>query len=191
MRKGRSSALSFYVNPETHFDYFNTQLTGIDERVVANAPTFPQLWKTIEPIMGSGILTAHNAAFDMGVLKKCLNHYDVSWKRVPYTCTVCMGRRLLPGMKHNLNCICDYYGIKLDHHKADSDSRAAAEILLRFMRDGADVEQFVKRYSLESLICPRCGKELVLRTARRGENAGKQFYGCSGYPRCRYVKNVS
>lgn len=39
-------------------------------------------------------------------------------------------------------------------------------------------------------ICPRCGKELVLRTAKRGERAGRQFYGCSGFPKCRYVKNL-
>ena len=36
-------------------------------------------------------------------------------------------------------------------------------------------------------ICPRCGKPLVLRTARKGPNAGKPFYGCSGYPACRYT----
>lgn len=37
-------------------------------------------------------------------------------------------------------------------------------------------------------ICPHCGKPLVLKTARCGENAGKQFYGCSGYPSCRYIE---
>ena len=42
----------------------------------------------------------------------------------------------------------------------------------------------------EKLICPWCGKELVLRTAKKGMNAGKQFYGCSGFPKCRYVKNI-
>lgn len=41
-----------------------------------------------------------------------------------------------------------------------------------------------------SLICPRCGKELVLRTAKKGENAGNRFYGCSGYPKCRFIKNL-
>lgn len=40
------------------------------------------------------------------------------------------------------------------------------------------------------LICPRCGAELVLRTARRGASIGKQFYGCSGFPRCRFVMNI-
>lgn len=42
----------------------------------------------------------------------------------------------------------------------------------------------------ENLICPRCGRQLVLRTAKKGANAGKQFYGCSGFPECRYIKNV-
>lgn len=40
------------------------------------------------------------------------------------------------------------------------------------------------------IICPICGGELVLRTARRGANAGKQFYGCSGFPKCRYILNI-
>ena len=39
--------------------------------------------------------------------------------------------------------------------------------------------------------CPRCGGELVLRTAKKGANAGEQFYGCSHYPECRYTKNIS
>ena len=36
--------------------------------------------------------------------------------------------------------------------------------------------------------CPWCGRSLVLRTARKGANIGNQFYGCSGFPRCRYVR---
>lgn len=66
-----------YVNPEEPFDDFNTQLTGISAETVADAPTFPELWKQIEGMMGSGILVAHNAPFDMGVLKKCLEDYGV------------------------------------------------------------------------------------------------------------------
>lgn len=36
-------------------------------------------------------------------------------------------------------------------------------------------------------ICPQCGKAMVLRTAKAGQNAGKQFWGCSAYPECRGV----
>ena len=46
------------VDPETHFDYFNTQLTGIDADKVKNAPNFAELWKKIEPIVNKGILVA-------------------------------------------------------------------------------------------------------------------------------------
>ena len=44
-------------------------------------------------------------------------------------------------MSHSLDSMCDFYGIALDHHKADSDSHAAAEVLLRYMREGVDVEK--------------------------------------------------
>ena len=138
------------VNPEQPFDWFNTRLTGISEESVSGAPTFPQLWRQIEPVMSSGILVAHNASFDMRVLRKCLNDYGIAWKpRVQGLCTVLMGRSLKPGISHRLNDMCEYYGICLDHHQADSDSRACAEILLRYMQAGAQPEQFVRLYTME------------------------------------------
>ena len=104
-------------------------------------------WQSISDLMGSGILVAHNASFDMSVLKKCLKHYDIYWKpAASYCCTVLMGRTLLPNISHRLNCMCDYYGIDLDHHQADSDSRAAAEILIRYMEAGAEIDDFVNMY---------------------------------------------
>lgn len=144
-------AENFYslVNPETHFDGFNIYLTGINEESVRNAPTFPELWRRIEPIFESGILVAHNAVFDLSVLKRCLCDYNIQWKdTAEYLCTVQMGRRLLPKMSHKLNVLCDYYGIALRHHRADSDSGACAEILLKYIEGGTDVSQFIKTYCL-------------------------------------------
>ncbi|MDE7293598.1 MAG: 3'-5' exonuclease [Oscillospiraceae bacterium] len=141
---------NFYslVNPEARFDYFNIQLTGINEKSVKNAPAFPELWTKIEPLMSSGILAAHNAVFDMGVLKKCLNGYGISWKQsARYLCTVQMGRRILPKMSHKLNDMCEYYGISLDHHNAASDSLACAKILLKYIASGADTRQYIRTYT--------------------------------------------
>ena len=136
------------VNPETHFDNFNIKLTGIDENKVANAPTFPELWEQIEPIMNSGMLVAHNASFDMNVLKKCLQDYNIEWKPYArYVCTVLIGRQLLPGISHKLNDLCNYYGIDLNHHQADSDSHACAEILLRYFQDGGDIKGAIRTCS--------------------------------------------
>lgn len=39
-------------------------------------------------------------------------------------------------------------------------------------------------------ICPKCGAPLVLRTARNGAYAGSQFWGCSSFPKCRYIKKI-
>ena len=137
------------VDPEEPFDWFNTQLTGIDSEAVAGAPTFYELWGRIEPLMSSGVLVAHNAPFDLGVLKKCLRAYGIEWRpRVTGLCTVLMGRRLLPGISHRLNDMCAYYGIDLNHHRADSDSLACAQILLRYMESGADPERFLRTYRL-------------------------------------------
>ena len=123
--------------------------TGISEESVSDAPSFPDVWKQIEPLMSSGLLVAHNAVFDLGVLQKCLRDYDIEWKPyVRYLCTVQMGRKLLPGISHRLNVLCDYYGIGLDHHQAASDSHACAEILLRYLENGADLRQHIRTYSL-------------------------------------------
>lgn len=136
------------INPETSFDYFNTRLTGINEKMVQDKPAFPEIWERIEPLMNSGVLVAHNAPFDMSVLKCCLRDYGIVWKtHASYLCTVRIGRRVLPKMSHKLNSMCDYYGIELDHHHAGSDSLACAKILLQYIESGTDVNQFIKTYS--------------------------------------------
>lgn len=38
--------------------------------------------------------------------------------------------------------------------------------------------------------CPNCGKPTVLRTAKSGKAAGKQFWGCTGYPACKGIVNI-
>jgi len=42
-----------------------------------------------------------------------------------------------------------------------------------------------------SSVCPRCGSPLVLRTAVKGVNAGNQFWGCSAFPKCRFIKSFT
>ncbi len=123
-----------YVDPEQPFDAFNTQLTGIDASTVSGAPTFAALWPRLAPLLSGGILVAHNAPFDLTVLQKCLSAYGIKWEpRVRYLCTVRIGRGEMPTLSHRLNDLCAYFGIPLDHHQADSDSHACAEILRRYM----------------------------------------------------------
>lgn len=58
------------------------------------------------------------------------------------------------------------------------------------LKDNSTEESSLKETEMR-LICPKCGKQLVLRTARRGANAGRQFYGCSNFPKCRFIMNIA
>ena len=114
------------------------------------APDFGQLWPALEPILSSGLLVAHNAPFDMGVLAKCLRAYCIDWRdTVWYACTCRMGRRVYPQLpNHKLDTLCAYLDIDLDHHQAGSDSRACAEILIDCLDRGADIGAFRREYDL-------------------------------------------
>lgn len=48
-----------------------------------------------------------------------------------------------------------------------------------------------KQRPVDDNSCPKCGKPMVLRTARNGNNQGKQFWGCSGFPQCRTIRQIT
>ncbi len=52
-----------------------------------------------------------------------------------------------------------------------------------------NVEQTVQDVE-EKIICPKCGAEMIKRVATKGANAGKSFYGCSNFPKCRGIINI-
>ncbi|HHA18652.1 MAG TPA: restriction endonuclease [Methylophaga sp.] len=52
-------------------------------------------------------------------------------------------------------------------------------------------EQSVIEPNVELPSCPNCGSQMVKRTARQGQNAGKQFWGCSGFPKCRGIRSIA
>ena len=145
---------SFYtlVDPETSFDAFNIQLTGITPRMVRGKPTFPVLWELLRPLLERGVLCAHNAVFDLGVLGRCLRDYGVEWTpRREYVCTCQMGRRLLPqAPNHRLNTLAELLDIPLQHHNALSDARACAALLQYYLKE-SDLSRFRRTYDFTSL----------------------------------------
>lgn len=61
-------------------------------------------------------------------------------------------------------------------------SKKYAELVQRIEENNTKEEQ--------EKICPKCGNKLVIRTATKGSNVGNKFYGCSGFPNCRYIENI-
>lgn len=142
---------SSLVNPECSFDWFNVQLTGITPEMAEGAPCFSDLWPQMKPYFEKGLLLAHNAPFDMCVLARCLNGYGIHWRdTADYACTVRMSKYCFPELpNHKLDTLSSHFLINLDHHRADSDSRACAEIMLRCMERNVPLDRFRRTYDLK------------------------------------------
>lgn len=50
--------------------------------------------------------------------------------------------------------------------------------------------QSLKKKFESTQTCPKCGKALVIRKAKSGAHAGSQFYGCTGFPSCRFIRSI-
>ncbi|NLT40119.1 MAG: hypothetical protein GXX89_06595 [Clostridiales bacterium] len=152
--EGGEIARTWYtlVDPECCFDSRNVQIHGIRPEDVRGAPAFPAVWDEIGPLFRSGILAAHNALFDLGVLRKTLRYYGIEASSVRYVDTLAMSRAALKGGSHGLAALCERLGIRLDHHNAASDSLACAEILLILDENGTEPGRFVRTYRLDGAV---------------------------------------
>jgi hypothetical protein len=77
---------------------------------------------------------------------------------------------------------------RTDYFKKYED--LAAEVKTENVTSEAPKEEQTVAKVEEKLVCPRCGGQLILRTAKKGDNVGNQFYGCSNFPKCRYIQNL-
>lgn len=121
----------YLVNPEQKFDARISQIHGLCESDVQNAPTFDSLWlTTLSDIFEGSVVVAHNASFDMRVLNKCLLAYELPFFDTTHLCTKNLARRFnIPSPDYQLPSLCDYFNVKLDnHHNALSDAFACAQI---------------------------------------------------------------
>ncbi len=117
--------------PELEFSPWNTRVHGIEERDVINCPTLAELWPEISAIIENNLLIAHNASFDMSVLRHSLHAVGISVPRFSYLCSLKISRQLWPELaSHSLGFLSVSLSIPLDHHNAGSDSLAAAQLVL-------------------------------------------------------------
>lgn len=138
------------VNPKQHFDTFNIELTGITPEMVKDAPTFENVWEDIKEYFEDSIIVAHNARFDLGVISKCLIRENIEIPKIRYMCTVDLSRKYIPAKSHKLNVLSELLGIELNHHQADSDTKACMEIFL-YINDKVELTDFeIKDYIVKN-----------------------------------------
>ncbi|MCJ8011585.1 3'-5' exonuclease [Paenibacillus sp. KQZ6P-2] len=129
------SEQSWLIDPGQPFDYRNVQIHGITESMVRGMPAFHELWPTLEPLLEGKHVVAHNASFDMSVLRYCLDRASIDYPNFQYYCTYLLSKKMLNWMPlHKLNVLADWYGISLQHHDALDDARACAHVFLNLIR---------------------------------------------------------
>lgn len=122
-----------YMNP------WNERVHGISSADVSKAATFENIWPEVKAWLDGSLIVAHNAAFDMRVLRASILHYDLVLPLADYFCSVSLSRKTWKHLSsHKLGVVCDYHGIKFKHHRAGDDAEACAKIALKaFQAAGA------------------------------------------------------
>lgn len=122
------------INPETYFNPYNIRVHGIREEDVQDALTFSQLWPTIKNYLSGNLVVAHNASFDMSVIRQTLDRDGLAYPEMDYLCTANISKRVWPQLEnHRLNTLANHHGIVFQHHNALEDARVAAKVMQKAM----------------------------------------------------------
>ncbi len=137
--------LATLIQPPYPYDYFepmNIKVHGINPGDVVGAPTWSQALETMLTFIGSDDLIAHNAGFDMGVLRKSALEIETPLPSLRYACSLLMARKTYNLESYRLNAVAYAIGHEeFDHHDALADSDACARIVIHM----------AKRHGVESL----------------------------------------
>lgn len=126
---------STFVNPQVPIPFNITNLTGINDNMVMEAPVIEEALPQFLKFAEGTVLVAHNAGFDVGFIEQNCRYQDI---QPDFTAvdTIAMARILLPTLsKYKLNVVAKALNIPLEnHHRAVDDASATADIFVRFIQ---------------------------------------------------------
>ncbi len=106
------------------------KLTGISPEMLVGQPSIAQVLPEFLTFIEGSILVAHNAEFDMSMLKAACSRQgiDLEW---PCFCTLKMARQLLPDLENKkLDTLAAYYGLSFEaRHRAIGDIKVTVGVL--------------------------------------------------------------
>ncbi len=117
------------VNPERNIPYFITNLTGISNEMVENAPRFFEIAREIIEFTEGRTFVAHNARFDYSFIRQEFKSLGYNFKRNILD-TVALSRKLIPGHRsYSLGNICKDLDININgRHRAAGDALATTRL---------------------------------------------------------------
>lgn len=128
--------------PGNDYEPWNIKVHGITPDQTESASAFDVVWAEVEPMVLGRTIFAHNAGFDMGVLRGASDLTGAPVGDHRYACTVSLARRAWPDLgRYNLPMVCNYLGIDLfNHHDALADALACGEIAVAVTREIDELE---------------------------------------------------
>lgn len=144
------------INPEQSIPAYITGLTGIDNEMVADAPTFEEIAEELIKLLEDRVFVAHSVNFDYGFIREFLARVDYEFKPAKL-CTVRLSRKAFPGQRsYSLGRICEQLDIPiLARHRAMGDAKATAILFDQILKNHSDViSSSLKRNSGESFLPP-------------------------------------
>lgn len=130
---GDIETVSILVDPEQGFEHFNVNLHGIDETTVKGALSFEKALQILRPFLERHVLVQHSS-FDKQAFNAASNVYGVPELRATWVDSVQIARKAWPELKgnggHGLASLKSHLDLKFEHHDAEEDARAAAEVVL-------------------------------------------------------------
>lgn len=133
------------------FSWANIGVHGITAEMVADAPSWRRAGLWIREFVGDDLLVAHNAPFDMSVLRCACATENIPVPDVDYLCTLALARRACDLPSNRLPAVAAEFGIAFtNHHDASADARCAGEIAVAMARrHGHDkLEQLAQSFSV-------------------------------------------
>jgi len=140
------------INPGRRIPDYITMYTGIDNRLVEDAPNFSEISYELKDLIDRTIIVAHNALFDLRFLSKEFNRTNLVLK-TDYLCTVKTCRKLYPNLKrYNLDILTKHFDIKIkNRHRAMGDAIATAELFLKIRKENKQIWDIATTHLLQSL----------------------------------------
>ena len=120
---------SSLINPQKEIQPFVEKLTGINSKMLRNAPKFYEVAKRIVELTEDCILVAHNAAFDYRILQTEFRRLGFPFERKSI-CTVALSQKLLPDEPaYSLGKLVRNLGIPFsDQHRAHGDAKVTLKL---------------------------------------------------------------
>lgn len=152
------------INPQQSIPRYITALTGIDDAMVSDAPSFDEIADVVFDLLNENIFVAHSVNFDYSFIKHQLKKsgYDLTAKKL---CTVRLGRKIFPGLpSYSLGNLCRSLHIDVENrHRAGGDAKATVQLFEYYLANNGEVfiNEMLKKTSKDQWLPMHLDKKAI------------------------------